>query len=150
MKYLAVIVLSIVTLSLSAQEKAKVEGVIKSIQTPSEGDGKVEIYHHDALLDSLMNVHVLFNEIRGVSGYRILVFAEGGQLGRDRMYEVRADFAADFPDLKYYEKHENLQYKIKVGDYRTREEAYKTFKDIKKKYRTAIMVPDIINYPVLD
>ncbi len=150
MKQFVIIVLAFISLSVSAQEKAKADGIVKRVQTEVEGEGTVEIIHYNSLLDSLMNVHVLYNKQRGVSGYRILVFAEGGQQGRDRMYEIRADFVSYFPDLTYYESLDNLQWKFKVGDYRSKEDAFKIFCEIKAKYKDAILVPDVINYPVLE
>lgn len=50
-------------------------------------------------------------------------------------------FRLEFPQMKTYILFESPEWKVQVGDYKTRLEADKILKEIKRKFRAAIVVP---------
>jgi hypothetical protein len=50
-------------------------------------------------------------------------------------------FKLEFPEIKTYILFESPEWKVQVGDYKTRIEADKNLRDIKRKFPAAIVVP---------
>ena len=46
-----------------------------------------------------------------------------------------------------YRTFESPNYKVSVGDFRTKDEALKVFQALKASYPTALLLKDTINYP---
>jgi len=54
---------------------------------------------------------------------------------------TKSKFELEFPTMKTYILFESPDWKVQVGDYKTRLKADKVLNDIKKKFPTAIVVP---------
>jgi hypothetical protein len=65
------------------------------------------------------------------------------QLVKSRFYEL-------FPDIPIYHEYDNPNFKVYVGDFRTKVNALKEFNRIKKHFPSAFIVPDKINYPKIE
>jgi len=62
--------------------------------------------------------------------------------GLERVIKTtKSKFALEHPTIKTYIKYESPEWKIQVGDYKTRLEADKALIDIKLKFKSAIVVP---------
>jgi len=66
--------------------------------------------------------HMEINSKSPVRGYRIKIHF-GADKARAR--EVKARFIEHFPDIPAYEKYDQPNFNIRVGDFRTKLEAYK-------------------------
>jgi hypothetical protein len=133
---------------MQAQELVKAEELVNSEST--YGAGRVEI-KQDIRVDSLLSRHISANaRIDGINGYRIQIFRGSGRNAREQANEAKASFISEFPDIESYLIFDPPNYfKVRVGDYRTRHDAYPDFQRVKQKFPNAYPVSDIISYPDL-
>lgn len=97
-------------------------------------------------IDSLVEKQIHINSLKkGIDGFRVQIHHDQSQ-SREESQKVRAKFSQDFPHLKTYLEFKSPYYKIQVGDFITRIEAYKIQKEIGKKYRGTYIVPAIVNF----
>ena len=90
---------------------------------------------NNSRIDSLVSKQIQINSLKkGVDGFRVQIHHNQSQ-SREESQKVRARFSQDFPHLKTYLKFKSPYYKIQVGDFITRIEAYKVQKEISRKYR---------------
>lgn len=98
----------------------------------------------DPRIDSLMQKqHNLNISKHGVDGYRVQIHF--GQ-NREIAQKIRTQFSKDFSDLKTYLEYDSPYYKIRVGNFITRLEAYKLQKQISSKHRGAYIVPTAVDF----
>ncbi|WP_340111192.1 SPOR domain-containing protein [Maribellus mangrovi] len=118
-----------------------------SLQVSMLNDLQVE---RDARLDKMVRWHIEKNEEReGMEGYRVEIFFSSNQNALDKATETKVDFLSEFPDYPVYIRFVAPNFRVRVGDFRTKNEAWKLYKKIEKDYPTAFVVPDIINFPQL-
>ncbi|MCK5823043.1 MAG: SPOR domain-containing protein [Bacteroidales bacterium] len=119
----------------------------KKIQT-----GQINIYQSESI-KSLVNKFVyIHKKQRGIKGYRIQIFSASGQQARNEAKIKRSEFVSTYPDFDYrliYPLYQPPFFKIRVGDYRTKEEALKFYKQVVKQFPNSYIVKAIINYPKL-
>ena len=77
-------------------------------------------------------------------GYRIQIYF--GQ-NRTKANEVKTDFLQLFPKTGAYLVYQQPNFKIRVGDFRSRLEASKFLKDIQSLYAAAFIVKDEVKLP---
>lgn len=100
----------------------------------SEGDLRVET---PASVDELVAQKIAFNkEQNSYSGYKIQIY-----YGSEKeCYEIKDEFVALFPDIPTSIIFSTPQWKLQVGEFRTRLEADKSIQSIKKEYPSAIVL----------
>lgn len=86
----------------------------------------------------------------GIQGYRIRIFSDLGMNARTESEEAKTKFFENFPNIPIYRKYNAPYFKVYVGDFRTKIEAVKNLKKIKRVFPNAFIVPDKINYPELE
>jgi len=111
-------------------------------QTAKADSGKVE-YIQDSRIGELMNKKVLINEKKDakVKGYRVQIHFGSD---REKAKEIKAKFLQAFNSAMAYEKYEQPNFKIRVGDFRTRTEAFKFLKEISPDFPSSFIVQDEI------
>ena len=55
--------------------------------------------------------------------------------------------SAAYPGIGVYRTFESPNFKVMVGDFRTKDEALKVYQPLKASYPTALLLKDTINYP---
>ena len=109
--------------------------------------GKIEIIQ-DPEIESLMSKHIEINEANEtIDGFRIQIHF-GGE--REKAKNVKTKFLQQFADIPAYELYQQPNFKIRVGDYRTRLEAQKAMIQITPYFASAFIVADEINLPQLE
>jgi hypothetical protein len=119
--------------------------------------GKLAI-NQELPLDTLISRHILANKNLfkvnnhyGMEGCRIQIYASSNRNAREESNKARAEFMSKFPDIVSYPLYAEPGYfKVRVGDFRTRIEAFKLFQLISKEFPGAYIVPDVINFPDLN
>ena len=91
--------------------------------------------------------YVSNNASKKMSGYRIRVYYENGQNARGRSEAISRSISAAYPGMGVYRTFESPNFKVCVGDFRTKDEALKVFHSLKATYPTAIILKETINYP---
>ena len=144
--WLVTLLLFLLPLSISAQKEL---GVLELMNEGRPGYvAQRLIIVQDPAIDTLINRHILANAAKnGVDGWRIQIYRGGHRTAGDDSNKVRARFMEDYPDISTYRTFDRPNwFKVKVGDFRTREEAATVFFDIVKKYPEAYLIRDVIAY----
>lgn len=79
--------------------------------------------------------------IRSGRGFRVQIY-NGND--REEANKIKLDFMRRFPGIRVYMTYIQPQYRVKVGDYRTRAEAGEMYRQLHSIYTPVIIVPDII------
>ncbi len=122
--------------------------LIRDIQY-SPAPGNINIVQSKEII-KLIDKH-LFEESKnkGISGYRIRIYANSGKQAYSEGPKVQAEFAARYNGIKTYYSFDSPFYLLYVGDFRTHSEAMKFLKQIERVYPDAFIVRSKINYPPL-
>ncbi len=104
----------------------------------------------DARLDSMLNWHIENNLKKGgVDGFRVEIFFSSAPNAKEKALEIKREFLTRFPDIDVYIKFNAPDFKVRVGDFRTKNEALKLKKKLDNKYPKSFIVPDLIKFPEL-
>jgi hypothetical protein len=87
---------------------------------------------------------------KAIPGFRIQVFFDSGSNSSDRARSVKEGFNLLFPDIPAYVSWKAPNYRVRVGDFRTRLEAEKALQIITIDYPNAWVIKDEINFPVIN
>jgi hypothetical protein len=87
---------------------------------------------------------------KAIPGFRIQVFFDSGSNSSDRARSVKDAFNVLFPDIPAYVSWKAPNYRVRVGDWRTRLEAEKALQIITIDYPNAWVIKDEINFPVIN
>ena len=98
-------------------------------------------------LRTAFDSHVSANASKKMSGYRIRVYFENGQNARGRSEAVARSVSAAFPGIGVYRSFDSPNFKVCVGDFRTKDDALQVYHALKGTYPTAIILKETINYP---
>ena len=91
--------------------------------------------------------YVLANGEKPISGYRIRVFYDNGPQARDKSEAIEQLLKKQFPEVMVYRSFESPNYKVSIGDFRTKDEALRIYNALKGTYPTAFIIKESINYP---
>lgn len=85
----------------------------------------------------------------GIDGWRVEIFNRSGSNALEEALEVKQDFLSVYPDIPVNVLFNAPDFKVRVGDFRTRNEALKLRKEITGKYPKSFEVRSKINFPTL-
>lgn len=108
--------------------------------------GKVEVVK-DSRIDTLIAKRAELNKTAGIGqlmGFRVQLYS--GSARKDA-YNLQARFQQDFPDIRSYVSYTDPNFKVRVGDFRTRMDAEKFQDQLKRTYEGTFIVTDKINTP---
>ena len=91
--------------------------------------------------------YTLSNAEKPISGYRIRVFYDNGPQARVKSENIEQTLQKQFPEVLVYRSFESPNYKVSIGDFRSKDEALRIFNAIKGTYPTAFIIKESINYP---
>lgn len=91
--------------------------------------------------------HIHDNAAKPISGYRIRVFYDNGPQARSRSESIEHSLKKQFPGTGVYRSFESPNYKVCIGDFRSKDEALRIFNTLKGTYPTAFIIKESINYP---
>lgn len=104
----------------------------------------------DARIDSLVLNHIQQNKRKeGGEGFRLEIFFSSGVSARENAVKVRTEFLRSFPDVPAYLSFQSPNFKVRVGDLRSKSEALQLKERIRQRYPNAFLVPDQIQFPKL-
>lgn len=131
----------------TVSDSTKVEDFFSYLSETSKYSGFV-IVRQDPAIESIIKKHIEFGEKReGFPGYRIRIFSDLGYSARKDAENTRALFMKEHPDVPNYLLYDDPNFKVVVGDYRTKSEALKFLKEITVEYPNAFIIKDLINCP---
>ena len=128
MKHALLLIFSLLTLSAAAQKT---------------DTGNVTV-HADQRLAVVVNKPSNANRvfIGKVRGFRVQIYN-----GNDRKKATQAklDFMRSFPGVRSYMVYANPQFRIRVGDFRSRKEAMELYNKVASRFNPCMIVPDVVN-----
>ncbi len=125
---------------------ARVDSTLAGRNIMSVLGAGVKVNQSQAMRNAFDN-YVSNNASKKMSGYRIRVYYENGQNARGRSEAISRSISAAYPGMGVYRTFESPNFKVCVGDFRTKDEALKVFHSLKATYPTAIILKETINYP---
>ena len=109
----------------------------------AQTDSGVVVVHKDPRVDLLIKKQIQINDIttrdsrRNVAGFRILVISSND---RNKVFNAKAKIYQQYPELKPYILYLPPNYKLKVGNFKTQEEAQPYFDRLLKLYPTGVYI----------
>ena len=105
------------------------------------------IMNADPRVTKLQQKYVELNKIKQSSfGYRVQIHF-GNE--REKAKEIKTKFLQTFPDIPAYDSYQSPNFRVRVGDYRSKLEASKYLKQISGAFPSSFIVTDNIKYPEL-
>jgi hypothetical protein len=101
------------------------------------------VVNRDPRLDSLVQKQIEINELttrearRSVAGFRIQVM---NSPDRNKVYAAKVKVYEEFPDLKPYLLYQAPNYKLKVGNFKTQEEAEQAMQQLSRLFPSGLFV----------
>jgi hypothetical protein len=101
------------------------------------------VVHKDPRIDELVRKQIQINEEttrdarRSVPGFRIQVI---NSPDRDKVFSVKARIYQEFPDLKPYLIYQAPNYKLRVGNFKTQEEAEDFEKQLSRIFTSGLFI----------
>ncbi|MCR4965840.1 MAG: SPOR domain-containing protein [Bacteroidales bacterium] len=87
-----------------------------------------------------------WGKVRNVDGYRIQIMAISGPSARTRMEGAKANIKAEYPSLPVYATYQEPYFRIRVGNFTNRIDAYRMLQKILPQYPSAYIIADQIEY----
>jgi hypothetical protein len=125
------------------------------VYAQGQRQGYLEVRQDPALDSLLMSYEMLRAQVelntdnKGIPGYRIQIFFDSGINSGERARKAMEGFELLFPDIPGYITWKAPNYRVRVGDFRSRLEAEKALAEIEDEYPNAWVIKDEINYPPL-
>ena len=102
----------------------------------------------DPQIDSLISKRLALSRASAsgnsvtILGFRVQIFSG---LGRDEAYAEQTRFKLLHPNITSYVSYTQPNYRVRVGDFRTKLEAQKFMNELKKKYTSMFIFAERIN-----
>ncbi|NQU52133.1 MAG: SPOR domain-containing protein [Bacteroidetes bacterium] len=106
--------------------------------------------NQDPRLDKMLNWHIEKNIKKdGIDGFRVEIFFSSESDALNQARSKKVEFLSEYPDYEVQIKYDAPNFRVRIGNYRTKNEALKLHKKIEKSYPMAFIVPDKIKFPLL-
>ena len=131
---------------MQAQETAPLDSTLLGRSILSVMGPGVEITQ-SATVQQALEAYILSNANKPISGYRIRVFYDNGPQARSKSESIEKTLQQQL-SVRVYRSFESPNYKVTVGDFRTKDEALRIYNALKGTYPTAYIIKETINYPL--
>lgn len=105
--------------------------------------------NQDPRLNRMLEWHVENNKINSkIDGFRVEIFFSSDLDAKAKALSKKEEFLTIYPDYNVHVKYISPNFRVRVGDFRTKNEALKLYKEIKNTYPVAFIVADQIDFPL--
>ena len=152
-RFLIIAILALLPCALLRAQEYRVESGSSQVDSTLMGRSIMSVLgsgvkvNQSPSMRSAFDSYVSNNASKKMSGYRIRVYYENGQNARNRSEAISRSISAAYPGMGVYRTFESPNFKVCVGDFRTKDEALKVYHSLKSSYPTAIILKETINYP---
>lgn len=152
-RLLIIAVLALLPCSLLRAQEYRVDNGASQVDSALVGRSIMSVLgsgvtvNQSRAMRSAFDSYVSENAGKKLTGYRIRVFYDNGQSARNRSEAIARSVSNSFPGIGVYRTFESPNFKVCVGDFRTKDEALKVYHALRATYPTAIILKDTINYP---
>ncbi|MCX6183393.1 MAG: SPOR domain-containing protein [Bacteroidetes bacterium] len=143
-------VLSLLFLIICSSAIAQSDENTNNSENGKKGD---IIIYGDEQVSALLKKHVSINKKKCphlVKGYRVQIYSSAGNGSREKANHDQVRFLSNYPDINAYSIWEQPNWKVRVGDCRTRFEAEKLKKEIQVNFPNCFVVVDYIDTVYLE
>ncbi|HOS17361.1 MAG TPA: SPOR domain-containing protein [Bacteroidales bacterium] len=114
----------------------------------NSANAQVDVISQQAII-TLTEQHISSNKnLDGkLKGYRVQIFFDSGNNSRIQATNIRNEFASRFPKISTYIIFKEPNFRVRVGDFRTRSDARGFQQLIVPMYPQSFVVKDDIYYP---
>jgi hypothetical protein len=106
--------------------------------------------NQDPRLDKMLSWHIGNNKINNkIEGFRVEIFFSSDFDAKEKALKKKIEFLSIYPDNTVHVMYISPNFRVRVGDFRTKNEALKLYKEIKDTYPVAFIVPDEIDFPLM-
>lgn len=106
--------------------------------------------NRDPIVDKMLEWHIENNKIRNnIEGFRVEIFFSSNIDAREKALKKKMEFLSVYPENTVHIKYISPNFRVRVGDFRTKNEALKLYKEIKDNYPVAFIVADEIDFPLM-
>ena len=146
--FLCAFFLTVIYNTLPAQKQDTTRPLIFiELENDNESGGRIEIVQ-PVQVENLLKMQVANNKLQtGIPGYRIQIFSLSGNTARQKAIDARTTFMKNYPEIEAYLEHNDPNFQVLIGDFRTKTEALHEKKRIEKMFPRAFIVSEIINIP---
>ncbi|MEE4176133.1 MAG: SPOR domain-containing protein [Bacteroides sp.] len=124
-------------------------GWAQPVVEPEENSQQLQLdIRQDARIDQLLEAYKeVVSRERGFTGYRVQIYADAGNQSKLRTQRRKAEFDTKYPGVESYIIYDAPDFKLRVGNFRTRLDARRFLEKIARDYESAYIVVDRIEYP---
>ena len=106
--------------------------------------------HQDPLVDKMLDWHIENNKIKNkIEGFRVEIFFSSDVDAKDKALKKKTEFLSVYPDNTVHIIYVSPNFRVRVGDFRTKNEALKLYKEIKDNYPVSFIITDEIDFPLM-
>jgi hypothetical protein len=106
--------------------------------------------NRDPIVDKMLEWHIENNKIRNnIEGFRVEIFFSSNIDAKEKALKKKMEFLSVYPENAVHIKYISPNFRVRVGDFRTKNEALKLYKEIKDNYPVAFIVADEIDFPLM-
>ena len=100
--------------------------------------------HADPRIAAIVNKPANTNRafIGKVRGFRVQIY-NGND--RKKASQIKLDFMRMFPGIRSYLVYNNPQFRVRVGDFRSRKDALDLYNKLSARFNPSMVVPDVVN-----
>lgn len=132
-------------MSLRAQETEPLDSTLLGRNILTVIGSGVQIHQSPAIQEAMAE-YIRINANKPLTGYRIRVFYDNGPQARAKSSVIEKTLQQQLK-APVYRSFESPNYKVTVGDFRTKDEALRIYNALKGTYPTAYIIKETINYP---
>lgn len=134
------------TLQFGYTQENKAFGIKQILGTDQNSTKSHVLVYQEDNLNNIIKNHIDANaKLKGIPGWRVQIYFGSGQGAKEKAQEIEKDFNTLFPEHKSYLIYQAPYFKIYVGNFRTKREAYKFKSQIINKYPGCWTVKDFID-----
>ncbi len=152
MKRRIVLIFSLLLLGATALQAQEVSETLSPVDSTLLGRDILAVMgpgveiSQSATVRQALDQYILSNAEKPITGFRIRVFYDNGPQARVRSENIEKTLQAQL-NVAVYRSFESPNYKVSVGDFRSKDEALRIFNALKGTYPTAYIIKETINYP---
>jgi hypothetical protein len=101
------------------------------------------IIKQDISMHKLIDRHIELNAtVKRVQGWRIQLYSNSE---RNDVMVIKSEFLTQYPSTKTYLTYQQPYFKLRIGDFADKNEAYQFMTEINDKFKGIFLVPDVVN-----
>ncbi len=116
------------------------------LSLPSKGQNSVTYDIESNILTITQKYEEVWKKVETISGYRIQIRALSGSQSRMKSLEIKDEFDKAFPDIACYLSYAEPNFRIRVGDFKNKLDAYRYLDKIRELFPGAFIVKENVSF----